>query len=265
VEDLVLLHGFGGTRRAWDGLLGHLSGERYSALALDLPGHGEQADAPRPITFAGCVASVLDRSPARLALAGYSMGGRVALHVALESPERVSRLILISATAGIDDAQERSRRRESDRRLADEIERGSISDFATRWGAQPMFAQDPPAVAMRAAADQSRNRPDGVAAALRGIGTGEMQPLWGRLSELEMPVTVLVGDRDAKFRALGERMAELAPDARLVVVAGGHRLPYEVPKAVAEAIISRPALSPVPAPAAPRSPHPPGPAGSRAR
>jgi 2-succinyl-6-hydroxy-2,4-cyclohexadiene-1-carboxylate synthase len=237
VESVVLLHGFGGTRRAWDGVLAHLPAERYRPLALDLPGHGDQADAPRPITFDGCAASVLERSPGRFVLGGYSMGGRIALHAALAAPERIERLVLISTTAGIDDAAERARRRERDRRLAEEMEKGSIEDFIERWRAQPMFAEDPPGVDGLARADQSRNRPDGVAAALRGVGTGEMQPLWERLGELTMPVTIVVGKRDLKFHSPGRRMAELFPQATLAVVRGGHVLPLENPGIVGEAIV----------------------------
>ncbi len=236
VESVVLLHGFGGTRRAWDGVVAHLPAERYRPLALDLPGHGEQVDAPRPITFDGCVASVLDRSPERFVLAGYSMGGRIALHVALVAPERVARLVLISTTAGIDDPLERGQRRERDHRLAEEIEKGPIEDFVERWRAQPMFADDPPEVDALARADQWRNRPDGIAAALRGVGTGEMQQLWERLRALTMPVAIVVGDRDTKFHALGCRMAELLPHATLTIAPGGHVLALENPAAVAEAI-----------------------------
>jgi 2-succinyl-6-hydroxy-2,4-cyclohexadiene-1-carboxylate synthase len=236
IDDVVLLHGFGGTHRAWDRVIEHLPTERYRPRALDLPGHGDQLDAPRPITFDGCVESVLDRSPKRFVLAGYSMGGRIALHVALAAPERVARLVLISATAGIEDPHERARRSAADCRLADEIEAGSISEFATRWRSQPMFAEDPPEVGARACADQSRNNPGGVAAALRGIGTGEMQPLWERLDQLTIPVTLVVGGRDLKFRSLGERMVTRLSDARLLILHGGHGLPYEVPAAVAESI-----------------------------
>ena len=88
IEDVVLLHGFGGTRGAWAGVEKHLPAERYRPLALDLPGHGEQADARPPITFEKCVASVLERSPKRFVLGGYSMGGRIALHVALQAPQQ---------------------------------------------------------------------------------------------------------------------------------------------------------------------------------
>ncbi|MGH2912562.1 MAG: alpha/beta fold hydrolase, partial [Solirubrobacteraceae bacterium] len=167
LENLVLLHGFGGTHRAWDRVTGCLSAERYRPLALDLPGHGDQVDAPRPIDFEGCAASVLERSPERFVLVGYSMGGRVALHVALAAPERVSGLVLISATAGIEDDAERAERSERDRRLADEIEEGTIERFVDRWRSQAMFADDPPEVDVLARADQLRNRPNGIAAALR--------------------------------------------------------------------------------------------------
>src|SRR5207244_10922273 len=69
-ETVVLLHGFGGTHRTWDGVAERLEAERYRPLALDLPGHGEAAEAERPITFAGCVEHVLARVPARFTLGG---------------------------------------------------------------------------------------------------------------------------------------------------------------------------------------------------
>lgn len=245
LDDVVLLHGFGGTRHGWDEVLAHLPGERYRPLALDLPGHGEQLDASRPISFDSCVSSVLARSPDRFVLGGYSMGGRIALHVALQAPQRVARLVLISATAGIEDPLERALRRESDDRLAGEIEQGSIEDFSGRWRAQPMFAEDPPEVDRLARADQARNHPAGLAASLRGVGTGRMQPLWERLGELRMPVTILVGERDRKFHALGRRMADLLADATFTLVPGGHALPLESPTAVADALTG--ATGPAPA------------------
>ena len=111
-ESVVLLHGFGGTGRSWDDVVAHLP-ERYRPFALDLPGHGDQVDAPRPISFEGCVASVLERAPERFVLAGYSMGGRIALHIALAAPERIERLVLVSTTAGIEDTKERAARSEA--------------------------------------------------------------------------------------------------------------------------------------------------------
>jgi 2-succinyl-6-hydroxy-2,4-cyclohexadiene-1-carboxylate synthase len=225
-ETLVLLHGFGGTRHAWDRVAAELRPERYLPLALDLPGHGERADQDPEITFDSCVEYVLARSPDRFALCGYSLGGRVALHVALAAPERVDRLVLVASSAGIEDPAERAEH------LADELEGIPFEEFIERWRTQPLFAEDPPEVGALAREDQRRNRPGALAEVLRRLGTGEMQPLWGRLGELQMPVTVVVGERDAKFRALGERTADLLPDAELVVIPGGHALLLESPAAL---------------------------------
>lgn len=235
-EDLVLLHGFAGTRRAWDGVVSHLPAERYRPLALDLPGHGELAGWSDPIDFAACVASVLERSPQRFVLCGYSMGGRIALHVALSAPQRVARLVLLAGGPGIEDAAARAERRAADRALADEIEGGPIKRFVERWCAQPMFASDPPQVDALARADYRRNDPPQLATVLRGLGQGEMIPLWDRLTELTMPVTVLAGDRDIKFQAIAKQMMASLPSGRTVVIPGGHRLPLESPAAVARTL-----------------------------
>jgi 2-succinyl-6-hydroxy-2,4-cyclohexadiene-1-carboxylate synthase len=236
-ESVVLLHGFSGTGRAWDGVAEELQREGYRPLAPDLPGHGSASGFEPPITFAGCVSHVLACAPERFTLCGYSLGGRVALHLALGAPERVSRLVLVSSSAGIDDAADRAARRRADAVLAEALETAPFEQFIERWRTQPLFAGDPAAVDRLARAEQRRNDPLALAAVLRGIGTGEMQPLWHRLTQVAMPVSVLVGERDTRYRALGERMVALLPDGELVVLAGGHNLPLESAPAVARAIV----------------------------
>jgi 2-succinyl-6-hydroxy-2,4-cyclohexadiene-1-carboxylate synthase len=235
-RDIVLLHGFAGTGAAWDPVRACLDEERYRALALDLPGHGSAPDV-RPVTFEACVQHVLAAAPQRFVLGGYSMGGRVALHVALAAPERVDRLVLISTTAGIEDAGERASRTASDEALAARTEAGTIGAFADAWAAQPLFAGTPPDAAAEWRADMERNDPVALAAVLRGIGTGSMEPLWNRLAELSMPVTVVVGEEDERFLAFGRRLAESVRDGEIVVVPGaGHGLPREAPQALAEVL-----------------------------
>jgi 2-succinyl-6-hydroxy-2,4-cyclohexadiene-1-carboxylate synthase len=236
-ESLVLLHGFSGTRHAWGEVAALLSPERYRPLALDLPGHGDSVTRAH-VTFSSCVDAVLADAPTDFVLCGYSLGGRVALHVALSAPDRVSRLVLVASTAGLDDETERVQRRAADRKLAEELEQVPFEEFIERWRTQPLFADDPAEVDARAREDQRRNDPLALADALRGLGTGEMAPLWDRLGELPMPVTVVVGERDAKFRALGERMTLLLPAGELVVIPGGHVLPLESPFELA-AVLNR--------------------------
>jgi 2-succinyl-6-hydroxy-2,4-cyclohexadiene-1-carboxylate synthase len=230
-ETIVLLHGFTQTGASWAPAAAALA-ERYTPIAPDLRGHGSAADR-RPIDLAATIGDVVAAAPEQFALAGYSMGGRIALHVALAHPDRVTRLALIGATAGLEDEAERAARRRADEEWAELLEGEGIDAFADRWAAQPVLGGQPPS------ADAVRRGQDaaGLAAALRGLGTGVLPAVWDRLGELPMPVTVIAGERDAKFRAIGERMAAAIPHARLVVVPGaGHAVHLETPEAVAESI-----------------------------
>jgi 2-succinyl-6-hydroxy-2,4-cyclohexadiene-1-carboxylate synthase len=236
VEDVVALHGFAGTGRMWARVAAELDALRFALHSPDLPGHGAASEL-RPITFAGCVEHVLERAPERFALAGYSMGGRLALHIALAAPERVTRLVLVATTAGIEDADARARRRDDDERLARAVERESIEQFADRWTEQPLFAGAAPDAIEFWRQDIARNDPIALAAALRGIGAGAMAPLWDRLAALTMPATVVTGGLDEAYVAIGRRLVERLPASQpLVVIDGaGHGLPRERPAAVAAA------------------------------
>src|SRR4051812_3704382 len=235
-ETIVLLHGFAGTHRTWDRVTARLDRERYRPLAVDLRGHGANRDA-RPIGFVECCADVLATAPERFMLCGYSMGGRIAQHVALAAPERVSRLVLVSTTAGLDDPEQRAARLLADGDLAAKIERETIEEFIVRWRDQPIFAGDPPWLAAVARADYRRNDPQALATALRGLSTGVMEPLWDRLRALRVPTVVIAGERDTKFCALAERLAATLPEARLKIAPGaGHATHLEAAEAVARAV-----------------------------
>jgi 2-succinyl-6-hydroxy-2,4-cyclohexadiene-1-carboxylate synthase len=233
--DLVLLHGFTQTGRSWAPVVEEVR-ERYRCFAPDLPGHGD-ADGRRPATFDAVAAYLGALRLDRFTLCGYSMGGRLALEAALRLPARVARLVLIGATAGLEAAAEREARAAADAELAKRIEAIGLEAFVDEWGRQPLFASQPRGVAEAAREDRLRSSAAGLAAALRGMGTGVMTPRWDRLGELKMPVTVIVGEHDEKFRAVGDRMALALPDARVIVVPGaGHAAHLEAPHAVAEAI-----------------------------
>src|SRR5262249_49400245 len=131
----------------------------------------------------------------------------------------------------------RAKRKLADDELADRIEQIGVDQFAQEWGAQPLFNGQPERVAAAAYADRLRNTPRGLANALRGLGTGVMEPLWDKLPELTIPVTLITVERDEKFRAIAEQMRARLPNAHHVVIPGtGHAAQLEAPDAVAEAI-----------------------------
>ncbi|HLY48755.1 MAG TPA: 2-succinyl-6-hydroxy-2,4-cyclohexadiene-1-carboxylate synthase [Solirubrobacteraceae bacterium] len=235
---VLFLHGFTHTGSSWEPVVAAL-GERYRAITPDLRGHGTASEL-EPVTLEAVLGDLdILLGSDEITLVGYSMGGRIALHAALAWPDRVRRLILIGASPGLADPAEREQRRLDDERLADEIEAGSIEDFARTWAESPVLAGLRPEAAQRAHADRLRNRPPGLARALRGLGTGALPSLWDRLGELRMPVVLVVGERDLKFRQIAQLMAHSLPDPGLSVVMGaGHAAHLEGPDVVAELVRS---------------------------
>ena len=230
---LVLLHGFTQTRQSWRRTVNELAGT-YRALTPDLPGHGQSLH--RTASFDAVTAYLGALAPQTpFTLAGYSMGGRIALHAAFQLP--VDRLILVGASPGVADPAERAQRKAQDDALADRIEQIGVEAFAKEWGEQPLFAGQPERVRNAAYADRLRNTPHGLANALRGLGTGVMEPLWDRLEQLTIPVTLITGERDEKFRTLAGAMQQRLPNATHVVIPNaGHAAQLEDPQAVARAI-----------------------------
>lgn len=232
---LLALHGFTHTGASWEPVLAALP-QRYRALAPDIRGHGSASER-RPVDLETVLDDLAALSPERFTLAGYSMGGRIALHLALAVPERVERLVLVGASPGLADADARRARVAADRALADELATMDIEAFAARWAQTPVLADAPAGVRARAHADRLRSTPAGLAAALRGLGTGALPSLWERLGELTLPVVLAVGERDDKFRAVAEEMAAALPDVHIAVVAGaGHAAHLEAPEQVAALI-----------------------------
>jgi 2-succinyl-6-hydroxy-2,4-cyclohexadiene-1-carboxylate synthase len=236
---LIALHGFTHTGRSWDPAIAAL-GERYRAIAPDIRGHGRQSER-RPVTLEAVLEDIAALAPERFTLAGYSMGGRLALHAALALPERIERLVLVGASPGIADPRERAARRAADEELADRLETRTIDEFAREWARTPMLAGLAPDVLAEVHADRLRSTVTGLAGALRGLGAGSLPSLWDRLGELTMPVALVVGERDVKFRHTAEQMLARMPTARLHTMTGaGHAVHLESPESVACTIVIGP-------------------------
>ncbi|OGO50508.1 MAG: 2-succinyl-6-hydroxy-2,4-cyclohexadiene-1-carboxylate synthase [Chloroflexi bacterium RBG_16_68_14] len=241
---LLLLHGFTGSGATWTP---HLEAwEGFTTVAVDLLGHGQSDCPPDPARYRmeRCVEDLtvlLDELGIRRAVVlGYSMGGRVALHLALHAPERLWALVLESASAGIEDAAEREERARSDAALAEAIERDGVAAFVDRWQDQPLFASQarlPAAIREEVRRQRLRNDPRGLANSLRGMGAGVQEPLLNRLGELRVPVLLLAGALDEKYCALARLMAAALPCARLEVVPeAGHAVHLERPETFVGAV-----------------------------
>jgi len=233
---LVLLHGFTQTGASWGPLSGALS-HHFPLVLPDAPGHGGSSEITADLWE---TADLLARTATRPAIwVGYSMGGRMALHVALAHPEVVQGLVLVSSTAGIEDAGERNRRRAEDEARAALIENEGVERFLSSWLAQPLFATLPPELS--GLPERLANTPEGLASSLRHAGTGSQEPLWHKLAELAaraLPVLLVAGALDERYCEQARRMAAaIGPSASVAIVAGaGHACHLEHPEEVTAAI-----------------------------
>jgi 2-succinyl-6-hydroxy-2,4-cyclohexadiene-1-carboxylate synthase len=224
---LVLVHGFTQTGRSWGTVATDLARD-HEVVRVDAPGHGHSASVAVDMVEG---ARLLGETGGAATYIGYSMGARLCLHLALAEPQRVRALVLLSGTAGIEDAAARAARRRDDEALAVELERVGVAEFVRRWLARPLFAGLDEDVAGLGA--RLENTVPGLAASLRLAGTGAQDPLWSRLSELTMPVLAVAGERDERFAATAHAMAAaIGPGAEVAVVPGaGHAAHSEAPEA----------------------------------
>ena len=221
--DLVLVHGFTQTPASWE------------PITRLLPNPARVPAVPDGLAFV-TTADALDLG--RGDYVGYSQGGRLCLQLALDRPEVVHRLMLVSASAGIADDGERAARHAADERLAQEIERDGVDAFLERWLAQPLFATLPPE---RAGLDerQAANTVAALTHQLRVLGQGAQPSNWHRLGELGMPVLLIVGELDTKYVDIAHRMADQISEARVEVIEGaGHACHLEQPERVAHLLTS---------------------------
>ena len=235
---VLFLHGFMGRARDWRETAAGLDG-RFFCVSVDLPGHGASTGLPPGrYTMEGAAVGVLDLLdgiPVQQAvLAGYSMGGRLALYLALRHPDRFCGLFLESASPGLEDARGRAARRAADEERAARLEGGDFERFLRDWYSQPLFAPlaRDEELLRRTLEDRRENDPDELARSLRGMGTGNQPSLWGELPGLRAPALAVAGGLDGKFVGISHRMEGACPRMRTVVVPGaGHNVRVEAPAA----------------------------------
>ncbi|MDG2907540.1 MAG: 2-succinyl-6-hydroxy-2,4-cyclohexadiene-1-carboxylate synthase [Acidimicrobiales bacterium] len=243
---LLLLHGFtGSTATMWP--LGRTLTDRRTVLAVDLPGHGrtgllEPPDHRFEATLAALVRILDQRGIDQTDVLGYSMGGRLALGLAVRHPDRARSTVLVGSTAGYPTDAERAARRRSDAALADDLIERGLEWFVDHWMALPLFESQKRLGDHALAEARSlrlANEPDGLVASLLGSGTGAQPSFWGELDAVRGPALLVVGDEDARYRRLAFRLASGLGQATIEVVPeAGHAAHLENLPAVSAAIRS---------------------------
>ena len=238
----IVLHGFTGSTESWQDQMDSFA-PLADTIVVDLLGHGRTESPSASARYAmeaaadDIVALATKLGIKQFHLLGYSMGGRLALALALRYPDRVTSLTLESASPGIVDEQRREERRRADESLASLIETDGVEAFVSRWERLPLFSSQMTQAESRK--DRLRrqrlaNNSTGLANSLRGMGTGSQPSLWRLLPSVNTPTLLICGALDQKFVQIGKQMAAQMPDARLRIMPdAGHSIHFEQPLAFA--------------------------------
>lgn len=234
---LLFLHGFMGSGRDWVETVEALPGCR--CILVDLPGHGLSAGCPAglyPMSQAALalLAVLDDLEVGRCVPVGYSMGGRLALHLALAHPDRCRALVVESGSAGLVSEREREARRQWDRAKASELEQQGLDAFLDDWYRQPLFHSISRDEARFAGLMERRrhNDPAGLARSLRRMGAGSQDTLWEQLPGIRFPWLAVAGELDSRYRKIMQDMVSVSEKGRLATIPeAGHNTHFENPEA----------------------------------
>lgn len=240
---IVFLHGFTGNCQDFNSIISKLS-QNYCCLAVDLPGHGktrvtgDETCYDMSNTARSLIALLDELKIDKCYLLGYSMGGRLALYMTLYFPERFEKVVLESASPGLQAEKERSRRLQSDFELAQKLENSNIKEFLLNWYDRPLFQslKNSPKFDILLES-RLENNPIELAKSLRHMGTGNQPSLWEKLAENQIPILFLAGEYDGKFKKINTEMANFCPPASLRIVPNaGHNIHFENAENFAEIV-----------------------------
>ena len=230
---ILFLHGFTQSRTSANDFR-QLLAPAGDIITVDLPGHGDHATVRSNLPDTADLLAASLSEP--VAVVGYSLGGRIALHLALRHPELVTRLVTIGAVAGLATSEARAARQQRDEALATHIVSVGVEQFLEEWTRQPLFAHtrlSPAEVASR-----SVNTADGLASSLVLAGTGTQEWLAPRLTGLTMPCTFVAGAMDLRFSRHARDLAAAAAGRWATVAGAGHAAHVDQPSLCA-ALVQR--------------------------
>lgn len=224
---LVCLHGAGGSAALWTQLQAASHGAR-PVYALDLPGHGRSDPLDGAITidaYAGAVRRFCDAAGlGRAVFVGHSMGGAIALRLALDASDRVAGLVLVATGARL--------------RVAPEVLSALASDLdaAVERICRLCYGPGtPPDLLARGVAEMRRTPPGMLEEDFRACDRFDVRD---RLGEIEAQALVLVGEQDVMTPPrYATYLGDHLPGAEVQVFPGaGHMLPVEAPGPLAVSV-----------------------------
>jgi 2-succinyl-6-hydroxy-2,4-cyclohexadiene-1-carboxylate synthase len=244
-ESVFFLHGFTGCATDWVPVVSLLD-KKYNYYLVDLVGHGT-SDSPKGKHYYS-IDSIVNQlkviipalSNNKIVLAGYSLGGRIALNFALQNASLLSGLILESSTYGIIEEDLRKERIRQDEILADFIDNNPIDKFIDYWmnidlfNTQRRFSNEQ---LSRIIGHKLENNKTGLSNTLRCSGTGSMKPLYDKLIDIPVKTLLISGELDTKFTDINAEMVKLFTNAEHSIIKNaGHNTHLEEPLRFAEEV-----------------------------
>ncbi len=234
---LLFLHGWMGSCEDYNRVI-ELLRSQYYCIAIDLPGHGKTEVVGADISYdftatANGIIQLLDRLEIdRTAIIGYSFGGRLALYLALEFPDRFDRVILESTSPGLKTEPERKARIVSDAQIIHQLEIDNFPDFVANWYRQQLFDRiDLHADFPRLLDRRIKNNPIDLAKSLKYAGLGRQPYLGDRLKDHSQHILLLVGALDRKFLSISQNLDRDCPCISLKIIPNcSHNIHFQQPK-----------------------------------
>lgn len=236
---LVFLHGFLGSHADFEAIVDILN---LPSILIDLFGHGSSPSPPTPFSFshmADAIALTLAKTGySKFYLIGYSMGGRIALHLGLRHEKLFEKVILLSSHLGLTSLNAKKKHKKWHKEWMGYFNTLSEKDFLDKWYEQPLFAplKEKPFFPALLKTREKQNFSD-------------LKMLFDELSLLKQPsyafifpkgrekFKLICGDLDLKYKTLYHYLKRSHKASVTVIKEAGHALHLESPEATAKAIL----------------------------
>ncbi len=231
---MLFLHGFMGNIAEWQAVIPFFS-KKFYCIAVDLPGHGrtvvQNEDDYRMENCAVNLMAFLDTlNIYRCRLLSYSMGGRLAFYLAVFYPQRFDKIVIESASPGLQTEQERHARIKHDRKISQQLKDLPLNQFLQTWYRQPVFSSlDTESQAYRKMIQNRMQNDSGrLVLSLKQMGAGVQPALWDMLDQISADVLLIAGEKDTKYIQISDAVAQRCRRSKVKIIKNaGHNVHFE--------------------------------------